>query len=248
MIPIKRLVPRSLRRKYRHLKHKPSIAQLLARASALGSQAGQDYWVIFEAFNEKKGGYFVDVGAYDGINMSNTFSLENKYGWDGLCVEASPSIFKRLEMNRSSICVNKCIDASYREVSFNVSEGRSGISADNAAVHGDKVTTISLDTVLLEDVLIEAGAPNRIDYLSMDIEGGEENAFKVFPFDRYIFNTMTIERPSKYLKKLLGENGYRVVREIPGFDTFFIHKSFVKQYKKNLFEFYRRKRLRSIHR
>ena len=40
------------------------------------SQAGQDFWVIGEAFNGKRNGYFVELGSADGITLSNTFLLE----------------------------------------------------------------------------------------------------------------------------------------------------------------------------
>lgn len=65
------------------------------------SQAGQDKWVL-----EKIGsrGFFVDVGAYDGIESSNTYALELA-GWKGICIEPNPEAFAKLENNRHSINV-----------------------------------------------------------------------------------------------------------------------------------------------
>ena len=50
------------------------------------SQLGQDLWVI-DTMKYKKNGYFVDLGALDGLTHSNTLMLENKYSWSGICVE-----------------------------------------------------------------------------------------------------------------------------------------------------------------
>ncbi len=39
-------------------------------------QKGQDKWVINEVLNEKKNGFFLDLAATNGIELSNTFILE----------------------------------------------------------------------------------------------------------------------------------------------------------------------------
>jgi hypothetical protein len=33
--------------------------------------------------NTKKGGFFVEAGAYDGVVVSNTLLMEHKFGWTG---------------------------------------------------------------------------------------------------------------------------------------------------------------------
>jgi hypothetical protein len=40
------------------------------------SQAGQDAWVLQQVLDYKIGGYFVDIGAFDGIHLNNTYWLE----------------------------------------------------------------------------------------------------------------------------------------------------------------------------
>lgn len=66
------------------------------------SQAGQDLWVLQTAGNK---GFFVDIGAHDGIESSNTYALE-KHGWTGICVEPNPVSFAALRNNRSCDCHN----------------------------------------------------------------------------------------------------------------------------------------------
>ena len=43
-------------------------------------------------------GVFLDLGAYDGVDLSNTRALM-ELGWAGLCFEPHPEIFKKLESN-----------------------------------------------------------------------------------------------------------------------------------------------------
>ena len=50
-------------------------------------------------------GTFVEIGANDGLHMSNTWFFEHHLGWRGMCVEANPHVFRRLKTNRPA-CTN----------------------------------------------------------------------------------------------------------------------------------------------
>ena len=53
---------------------------------------------ILNHFKETKNGKFLDVGAYDGIKLSNTYPLWKKV-WHGTYIEPSAKIFERLRNN-----------------------------------------------------------------------------------------------------------------------------------------------------
>src|SRR6187401_1248386 len=55
--------------------------------------------IIINLFKGKQSGTFLDIGANDGVTLSNTFALANDYGWTGLLVEASPKAYERLIKN-----------------------------------------------------------------------------------------------------------------------------------------------------
>ena len=55
----------------------------------------------------------------------------------------------------------------------------------------------------LVSILEEVNAPKIIDYFSLDIEGAEEIVLKNFPFEKYKFLALTIERPSPLINQLL---------------------------------------------
>lgn len=210
------------------------------------SQAGQDYWIFGEVFNEKRCGYFLDIGAHDGINISNTYLLESKYGWTGLCIEANPITFAELKRNRRAKCLNVCLDDSEGEVNFALRDVMGGIvdpSLDNTESTANVGKIIKLRTVPLINVLKENKAPSIIDYLTIDVEGAEERILGKFNFKEYMFRCITIERPTELLRVLFKSNGYVLVKEIPGLDCFYIHQDFLKEYKSNLFLFYAKKHL-----
>jgi len=231
---LRRLVPLPVRVALRS-------AFLRTRSSA--SQFGQDFWVFGEAFDGERGGYFVDVGAADGMTLSNTFLLEKRFGWRGLCIEANPRLFERLRRSRGCTCVNVCVDAAEGSVDFALRKLLSGIvGAEPAPPDAGDLETVRLPTRPLAAILRESGAPDEIDYLSIDIEGSEERALRDFPFDEYRFRCMTIERPTPVLREVLADRGYFVVREVAGLDTFFIHESFEAAYQRNAYAFWKRAR------
>jgi hypothetical protein len=60
------------------------------------SDRGQDAWVINEVFGKKTGGFFLELGAFDGFSDSNTYVLEKRYQWGGICIEPNPEFFDAL--------------------------------------------------------------------------------------------------------------------------------------------------------
>lgn len=75
------------------------------------SQFGQDKFLAQEIFKNKRNGYFIDIGAYDGITLSNTYYFEKQLGWTGVCVEPIPDMYAKLLINRdkNTRCINGCI-------------------------------------------------------------------------------------------------------------------------------------------
>ncbi len=237
---IKRITPSLFINYRRSLIKKQTLRK--SKSSVSISQAGQDHWVYGEVFNETEDGYFLDIGAHDGVLLSNTFLLEKRYNWKGICIEANPNTFADLEANRDCKCINKCIDKQSGSVSFALRGVMGGIVSSDCDNRDDrKKEIVRLNTISLQQLLVQEKAPSVIDYLSIDIEGAEDRVLLGFGFDVYKFNCITIERPSKEVRKLLIDKGYILIKEIPGLDCFYIHTSFKDKYHKNLFSFNKKK-------
>ncbi len=197
----------------------------------LYSQAGQDLWVIRDVFGYMQRGYFIDIGAADGVELSNSFALEKYHGWTGLCIEPGPAAFGKLRANRKCRCLNICIDAQRQEVEFTAEKGFFGgiIAADtNNAGTENKSNRITTHTFM--DVIRDHRVPETIHYLSLDVEGAEHRVMATFPFDSHRFLSATIERPGKDLRAVLASNGYVLVAEIPNLDAFYLHPSMLQSY------------------
>ena len=198
------------------------------------SQKLQDEWVIREAV-PKREGIFLDLAASDGFNLSNSFVLEKQYGWKGLCIEPNPIFFEKLTTLRNCSVSSTCIDETPGEVDFIFSGELGGIispETDNSPeIRASVLNQAQKDNLILQiptktlaTVLEEHNMPEVIDYFSFDVEGAETKILRSFPFDRYRFLSMTIERPTEELNGLLFSNGYLFVKNV-FYDSFYIHES-----------------------
>ena len=151
------------------------------------SQIGQDEWVL-EKHQNKTGGFFVDIGAYDGIELSNTYTLEKEFAWYGICVEANPESFLKLKENRTcSLDSSPVLGTSNLTMPFYAHEADPMLSAlapfgyvkdyDNDCFYYPQHY---LTTINLNDLLQKHGAPPSIDYISIDVEGFESEILDKF--------------------------------------------------------------------
>jgi FkbM family methyltransferase len=184
------------------------------------SQLGQDLEVV-KVYKERKNGFFVEVGASDGIELSNTYLLEKAYGWKGVCCEPIPKRFEKLVENRpNSKCLNRAVySESWLTVTFDIANNYdllSGIT-EHIDSHKPKVdankTSIKVQTISLLDVLDQTNAPSFIEYMSLDTEGSELEILKSFDFGKYTFGLIDVEHnfiePRRTeIKNLLLSKGY----------------------------------------
>ncbi len=182
------------------------------------SQMGQDKWVSEAVFPGVKNGFFLDVGSGDGTFMSNTKALERK-GWTGICIDPFP----RNMQDRSCQIFKEVISSKAGErVKLWAAEEWSGIVDTLEPLHKETMQKdtappiLEFTTVTLADILERAKAPRFIHYMSMDIEGGEINALKGFPFDKYQIGALTVEHnyyePKRSeIKALMESHGYKRV-------------------------------------
>ena len=66
------------------------------------SQHAEDIYAYEHFFYGRGGGTFLEMGALNGLQWSNTVALERVLGWRGVLIEASPSSYKQLAVNRDN--------------------------------------------------------------------------------------------------------------------------------------------------
>jgi len=69
------------------------------------SEAGQESFVI-STLNEKRNGYYVEIGAYHSTIGSNTYLLETKYGWKGVALDILSNSVNDYNSHRSNPCMH----------------------------------------------------------------------------------------------------------------------------------------------
>jgi FkbM family methyltransferase len=199
----------------------PDASSRIADGEMSTSQLGQDLWVL-QKTGHKRGGYFVEFGATNGILLSNTYLLENRYDWRGICAEPHPGFFAQLRKNRRCQVSDACIAGEGgRDVEFILADEYGGI-ADfaNTDMHAEKRNafraagkTMHLMTTSLDELLTSHRAPRNIDYLSIDTEGSEYEILKSFPFERWRIRCITVEHNYQPVREairlLLESHGYQ---------------------------------------
>lgn len=207
-----------------------------------GDQKGQVNYLINNVFNYeknglKKEGFFVDLACADGMTINNSFFLESFLGWNGILFEPNPIYKNKIQKFRKSKLITDCVtDRVGEKVSFRIdNEMLGGIISketdNNERIRGNelkKAKIIEIKTTTLENELDKIGAPKLIDFLSLDIEGAEWLALKSFPFDKYKFRCMAIERPNKKLDLLLDHHGYRQATHLK-YDVIYVHKEYLEE-------------------
>lgn len=147
------------------------------------SQNNEDQ--IIEKYFGAQVGTFLDIGANDGITLSNVYALALR-GWAGTCVEASPEAFTRLQVTHSG---NKHIELIHTAVgSYNgkIQLHQSGEhlgTGDVALLSTVKQSELDrwldevFETVTVPCVnfntLLGLSKHKKFDFISMDIEGME---------------------------------------------------------------------------
>jgi FkbM family methyltransferase len=189
------------------------------------SQVGQDRFLLENFFRGKRGGVFVDIGAYDGETFSNSLFFERSMGWTGLCVEPLPAAFAKLRATRKAICENVCVADFEGEAEFTEADdpGRnekmlSGLSKqfDNRHLRFMEQLSVARTTrtakVTRLSKLLEKHGLFEIDYCSIDTEGAEIPILTELDFERFRIGVLTVEDNSedKRLLKIMTEKGYDV--------------------------------------
>ena len=206
------------------------------------SQLFQDLFVLY-FLGMKREGKYLEFGASNGIELSNSFLLEKAYGWKGVLAEPSPQWQSQLKANRpKSQILNECIYSETGKI-INFFVSKLGVLStinefrdsdiesmpDNAKSRNNDGYIVKVPTISLDDVFIKYFNGERIDYMSVDTEGSEFLILSNFNFDKYGPKIVTVEHnftsSEKKLDILFEENNYkRIFAEYTQFDAWYVRE------------------------
>jgi FkbM family methyltransferase len=197
------------------------------------SQLRQDFFVLSQ-LKFKNNGYFVEFGASNGIDLSNTYLLEKEFGWNGILAEPAKCWHEDLRKNRNCHIDTRCV-WSESNLSLNFNEVH---SAEFSTIekfsfldrHTEERKTgkiYEVEAVSLLDLLENYKAPGKIDYLSIDTEGSEFDILNNFDFGKHTFRVITCEHNFEPVREeiydLLSSKGYvRILEEVSYIDDWYV--------------------------
>ncbi len=162
---------------------------------------------IIDIIRPREGGYFVELGANDGVRQSNTYILQYTYKWTGILIEPNPKhyyncIRNRSFRNRPHVVAAACVPFGYNEKFVEMADAdlmsvAFGLSVNNtdALAHAKSGALLAHNESVackygaiarpLQSILEECRAPSRIDLLSIDVEGNEAAVLKGINLNRF---------------------------------------------------------------
>jgi FkbM family methyltransferase len=172
------------------------------------SQDNQDKYLETNIFKGYKNGFFVDVGAHDGVSINNTLYFDKYNNWTGINIEPIKPVYDRLVSNRpNNINLNCAVCNKDGETEFLCNTGYtemiSGIKDTFDQRHlqrlenenrqmGSTTQVITVNTKKLETICDEHNI-SHIHYLSIDVEGAEFEVIKSINFDKVFIDVIGFE-------------------------------------------------------
>jgi FkbM family methyltransferase len=206
------------------------------------SQDGQDKYLETNIFKGYKNGFYVDVGSHDGVWFNNTLYFEKNNNWTGINIEPIKDVFDNLVINRpTNININCAVCNNDGQTDFYLNKGYtemlSGIKDTFDPRHfqrlqnennwmGSSTEIIKVNTKKLETIFDENNILH-VNYLSIDVEGGELEVLKSINFDKVFIDVIEFESNHDdvgiKIANYLEDKNYVVIHK--SMDYFMIHKN-----------------------
>ncbi len=205
------------------------------------SQYRQDQFLNEGIFSGLKFGTYLEVGAHNGLELSNCafFDLEQK--WSGVCVEPIPSVFEQLVKNRPNAkCIEAAVWTENTTKKFQVIKGYSEMLSgfkdtydpqhdwrikNEVAQFNQEVEEISVSCICINDLLFDLTNDGKcgIDLLSIDTEGSESAILKALNYDKYKVRAIIMENnyDDEDIRRFLVSKGYQQVGRL-GIDDVYV--------------------------
>lgn len=198
---------------------------------------------LAQYLNHRKGTY-VEIGANDGIQQSNSKYFETFLGWKGVLIEPFPENFTKLQENRAKrnhFVNSACVDFSYSKnhvdlIYSDLMTTSVGLESDlldmnehlkesEKYLKRGKIHSFTAEARTMNSILVESGMPKNIDFLSLDVEGAEISVLKGIDHEQYRFKYILVEcRNLDSMCRYLEAHGYSLENQFSQHDYLFKDK------------------------
>lgn len=195
-----------------------------------------------EKYLNYNGGFFVELGANEGIVQSNTYYYEKQRNWQGILIEPSSNKYlecKKNRANRNHVYCAACVSFDFKDefVKMAYSDYMTApinLESDlenplSHAKNGEQylenngsVFIFGAQAVTLNSLFIKSSAPALMDFLSLDVEGAEIEVLKGINHNQFRFKYMLVEcRNFEKLKHYLKDLDYSFLEKLSRHDYLF---------------------------
>lgn len=192
-------------------------------------------------------GFFVELGANDGVRQSNTYYLEKSKNWRGILVEPFDKNYELCKKNRlnSNVSCAACVPFDFQEKKLemlyadlmSISCKLSRLSISDIQKHveqgkkflkkRERVFSFFANAIPLNSILEAQFAPAIIDFLSLDVEGAELDVLNGINFSKFNFKYILIEtRNFAELMSFMKKKNYTYVEHLSSHDALFKYNKF----------------------
>lgn len=187
------------------------------------AQSGQDKYV--EQYLNFNNGVYVEFGARNGIEHSNTYYFEKSYNWSGVLVEPDKRELKSIVGNRPNAKVYTGVavcPVGIKHVDFAISSNR-GWSGIRDSYDDKRWTDTIIQQKRIPCVDLNTICPPKVDYMTVDTEGSELEILRTFNFTSHNVTIIQVERnmltpkqkqEEKQLTNFMKTKGYEKIKQI----------------------------------
>ena len=162
---------------------------------------------------KKENGFFIELGANDGLSQSNTAFLEFSKKWKGILIEPSINKFNECKINRpnSTVLNYACVSNDYKHDTIKGDFFGHLMSSVNGERLHNYTTLTNVPAITLEKILDQFSI-KTIDLLSIDTEGYELEILKGLNISKYRPKYMLVEITNDYdnITEFFTKNNYKL--------------------------------------
>lgn len=169
-----------------------------------------------------RNGYYIECGANDGVNQSNTWHYEKFLNWEGILIEPNKEKYNQLKKNRNknNIFINKALVSKFYQNKYIYISNE---NLESKVAYNFNSTNIKCKATTLEDILIKKNIKKKIDLFSLDVEGYEMEVLKGVDFNKFMIEYILIETYNlELVSRYLSNYNYSFIEKLSKLDYLFV--------------------------